>query len=90
VLMVTPRDLNKLLLNVAPVRPVSIWGPPGVGKSALVEQFARSVGLDCVSLLESQLAPEDLMGVPRIEDSRSVSCPPEGSVVVGAGNHAQD
>jgi MoxR-like ATPase len=129
---ITPRELTKLLLNVALVRPVFIWGPPGIGKSALVEQFARDVGLDCVSLLGSQLAPEDLIGVPRIEGNRSVFCPPriiardepyllfvdelnacsfevqkafyslindrrlgeyslpEGSVVVGAGNRAQD
>jgi len=65
---VTPKELSKLLLNVALTRPVFIWGPPGIGKSALVEQFARDVGLDCVSLLGSQLAPEDLIGVPRIED----------------------
>lgn len=113
-------------------RTVFIWGAPGIGKSALVEQFARDVGLECVSLLGSQLAPEDLIGVPRIEDNRSVFCPPRmiardepyllfvdelnacsfevqkafyslindrrlgeyvlpaGSVVVGAGNRAQD
>jgi hypothetical protein len=129
---VTPKQLSKLLLNVALTRPVFIWGPPGIGKSALVEQFACDVALDCVSLLGSQLAPEDLIGVPRIEGNRSVFCPPRmiareepyllfvdelnacsfevqkafyslindrrlgeyrlpcGSVVVGAGNRAQD
>jgi MoxR-like ATPase len=30
---VTLRELNDLLLNLAPVRPVFIWGPPGIGKS---------------------------------------------------------
>src|SRR5258708_29657685 len=73
---VTPKELSKLLLNVALTRPVFVWGPPGIGKSALGEQFAGDVGLDCVSLLGSQLAPEDLIGVPRIEDNRSVFCPP--------------
>jgi len=130
--VITPTALTKLLLNVAPVRPIFIWGQPGIGKSALVEQFAHDVGIDCVSLLGSQLAPEDLIGVPRIEDGRSVFCPPRmiarddayllfvdelnacsfevqkafyslindrrlgeyelpaGSIVVGAGNRAQD
>jgi len=129
---VTPPRLFKLLLNVALTRPVFVWGPPGIGKSALVERFAQEVGLECVSLLGSQLAPEDLIGVPRIEDGKSVFCPPRvvardepyllfidelnacsfevqkafyslindrrlgeyrlpvGSVVVGAGNRAQD
>jgi hypothetical protein len=124
--------LSEFLLNVAPVRPVFIWGPPGIGKSALVEQFARSVGMPCVSMLGSQLAPEDIIGVPKIEDGVSLFCPPAqiartepyclfldelnacshevqkafyslindrrigefqlpgGSVVVGAGNRAQD
>lgn len=130
--VITPKQLSKLLLNVAMTRPVFIWGPPGIGKSALVEQFAHDVGLECVSLLGSQLAPEDLIGVPRIEGNRSVFCPPRmiareepyllfvdelnacsfevqkafyslindrrlgeytlpsGSIVVGAGNRAQD
>lgn len=73
---VTPSELAKLLLNVAPRRTVFIWGAPGIGKSALVEQFADSVGMPCVSLLGSQLAPEDLIGVPRIVEDRSVFCPP--------------
>ncbi len=127
-----PSELTEFLLNVAPVRPVFIWGAPGIGKSALVEAFAGSVGMSCVSLLGSQLAPEDIIGVPRIEDGISRFCPPaqiarrepyclfldelnacsqevqkafyslindrrigefelpEGSIVVGAGNRAQD
>ena len=73
----TPAQLPDVLLNVAVVRPVFLWGAPGIGKSSLVRQFARSLGLDCVSLLGTQLAPEDLMGVPRIVDGRSQFCPPE-------------
>ena len=129
---VTPKTLFELLLNITPVRPVFIWGPPGIGKSSIVEQFAREVGLECVSLLGSQLAPEDLIGVPQIVDGKSRFCPPvsiardepyclfldelnacshevqkafysliherrigeyrlpQGSIVIGAGNRAQD
>lgn len=128
----TQKQLCDVLLNVAVVRPVFIWGQPGIGKSALVQQFAAQVGLPCVSLLGSQLAPEDLIGVPQIIDGTSRFCPPrmiaraepyclfldelnacshevqkafysliherrigeymlpQGSVVVGAGNRAQD
>ena len=63
---VTQNDLLEILINIAPVRPVFIWGAPGIGKSALVEQFAREVEMPCVSLLGSQLAPEDIIGIPQI------------------------
>jgi MoxR-like ATPase len=74
---VTPAALPEVLLSVAVVRPVFLWGAPGVGKSSMVRQFAASLGLDCVSLLGTQLAPEDLIGVPQIVDGRSRFCPPE-------------
>jgi MoxR-like ATPase len=72
----TPSALTPYLLNVATVLPVFIWGPPGIGKSALVRDFAESVGLPCVSLLGSQLAPEDIIGVPQIIGGKSRFCPP--------------
>ncbi len=129
---VTQNDLLEILLNIAPVRPVFIWGAPGIGKSALVEQFAEEVGLPCVSLLGSQLAPEDIIGIPKISGNTSEFLPPkmiartepyvlfldelnacsqevqkafyslihekrigeyylpEGSIIIGAGNRAQD
>ena len=129
---VTQDDLLEILLNVAPSRPVFIWGAPGIGKSALVEQFADEMGVPCVSLLGSQLAPEDIIGIPQIKGDTSEFLPPkmiarkepyvlfldelnacsqevqkafysliherrigeyhlpEGSIVVGAGNRAQD
>jgi hypothetical protein len=129
---VTQKQLPELLLRIAIRRPVFIWGAPGIGKSSLVSQFAREVGLPCVSLLGSQLAPEDLIGVPQIVDGTSRFCPPRtiarqepyclfldelnacthevqkafysliherrigeyelpsGSIVIGAGNRAQD
>ncbi|HEY3003684.1 MAG TPA: MoxR family ATPase, partial [Kribbellaceae bacterium] len=74
---VTPTQLPEVLLNVAVVRPVFLWGAPGIGKSSLVRQFAESLGLACVSLLGTQLAPEDLIGVPQIVDGVSRFCPPE-------------
>ncbi|MBP3815015.1 MAG: AAA family ATPase [Butyrivibrio sp.] len=129
---VNQEELLDILLNIAPARPVFIWGAPGIGKSALVEEFAIEVGLDCVSLLGSQLAPEDIIGIPQIKGDTSEFLPPkmiarkepyvlfldelnacsqevqkafysliyerrigeyllpEGSIVIGAGNRAQD
>lgn len=73
---VNQKQLMDVLLNIAPVRPIFIWGAPGIGKSAIVEAFAQAVGLECVSLLGSQLAAEDIIGVPQIVEGRSVFCPP--------------
>ncbi|MDP9388071.1 MAG: AAA family ATPase [Actinomycetota bacterium] len=77
---ITPAQLPDVLLHVAVTRPVFIWGQPGIGKSSLVAAFAASLGLECVSLLGTQLAPEDLIGVPQIFDAptgpRSRFCPP--------------
>jgi len=71
------KQLPEFLLQVATVRPVMILGAPGIGKTALVNQFAELVGLPCVSLLGSQLAPEDLIGVPQLlPNGRSRFCPP--------------
>jgi len=74
---IRPSELVEFLVHVASVRPVFIWGPPGIGKSSLVEQFAIETGLDVVTLLGTQLAPEDLIGVPQISEGKSRFCPPE-------------
>ena len=74
--IITPLELADLLLHVAQERPVMILGQPGIGKTAIVEAFAADLGLPCVSLLGSQLAAEDVMGVPRIEGETSIFCPP--------------
>jgi hypothetical protein len=73
---VTPAQLPEVLLHVAVVRPVFLWGAPGIGKSSLVRAFAESLGLECVTMLGTQLAPEDLIGVPQIVDGRSRFAPP--------------
>ncbi len=74
---VTPAQLPEVLLHVAVVRPVFLWGAPGIGKSSLVRQFAGSLGLECVTLLGTQLAPEDLIGVPELAGGKSRFAPPE-------------
>ena len=48
---------------------------PRMGSTS-VREFADAVGLPCVSLLGSQLAPEDIIGVPQIVDGKSRFCPP--------------
>lgn len=51
-------------------RPGFIWGPPGVGKSAIVKQVASSLGLEVVDLRLSLLDNVDLRGFPHMVDKR--------------------
>lgn len=69
-------ELKEFLLNVAPVRPVFVWGPPGIGKSSVIDQFSKELGMECVPLLGSQLAAEDLIGIPQIQGDVSRFVPP--------------
>ncbi len=80
-LSLSPPQLVELLVSLPPDRTPFIWGPPGIGKSALVRDAAQQLELPCVTLLGTQLAPEDLIGVPRIrtdDQGRFVTefCPP--------------
>ncbi|KOR29360.1 ATP-binding protein [Achromatium sp. WMS2] len=80
IIQLTLNQAFEFILHVAVVRPVFLWGAPGIGKTALVMRFAKEVGLECVSLLGSQLAPEDLLGIPRIEGECSKFFPPSNIV----------
>jgi MoxR-like ATPase len=73
---VTLRQAKKLIQCMAAEHSLLLLAPPGVGKSELVYAAAREAGLPCRSLLGTQIAPEDVSGVPRIVGERSVFCPP--------------
>jgi hypothetical protein len=46
--------------------PVLLWGPPGVGKTAFVEQIAHQLGYHLITVLASVRGPEDFLGLPII------------------------
>jgi len=73
---VTLAQAKELIRCLAAEQSVLILSPPGVGKSGVVRQVAAEAGLPCKSLLGTQIAPEDVSGVPRIVGERSVFCPP--------------
>jgi MoxR-like ATPase len=76
------RDLIRCLSHE---QSVLLLSPPGVGKSDVVRQAAAADGLECKSLLGTQIAPEDVSGVPRIIGERSVFCPPRVLLPENAG-----
>lgn len=72
-----PTRLNSVLESLLTQRwPAFIWGPPGVGKSSVVQQIAARKGLPVVDLRASLLDPTDLRGIPSIDNGRAVWCPP--------------
>jgi MoxR-like ATPase len=73
---ITLRQAKKLVQCMAHEQSFLLLAPPGVGKSDMVYQAAREAGLPCRSLLGTQIAPEDVSGIPRIVGERSVFCPP--------------
>src|SRR5262245_40043918 len=73
---VTLSQAKELVRCLADTESVLLLSPPGVGKSAAVEQAAREAGLVVRSLLGTQIAPEDVSGVPKLVNDRAVFCPP--------------
>jgi len=73
---ITLRQAKKLIQCMAHEQSFLLLSAPGMGKSEMVYEAAREAGLPCRSLLGTQIAPEDVSGVPRIVGERSVFCPP--------------
>ena len=58
-----PSELATCLESIYPtLQPVWLWGPPGVGKSSIVRQAARSIGYDFIDIRAALLDPVDLRG----------------------------
>jgi hypothetical protein len=73
---ITLRQAKSLIRCMAHEQSFLLLSAPGVGKSETVYQAAAEAGLPCRSLLGTQIAPEDVSGIPRIVGERSVFCPP--------------
>ena len=86
---VTQDELLEVLLQVAPVRPVFIWGAPGIGKSALVENSQTKSACRACRSSEAARAggyhwhsadPGRDIGIPSAENDRQkrAICPVPG------------
>ncbi|MBW3541171.1 MAG: AAA family ATPase [Planctomycetes bacterium] len=73
---ITLSQAKELIKCLAHQQSLLLLSPPGIGKSDIVAAAAAEAGLACRSLLGTQIAPEDVSGVPRIVGERSVFCPP--------------
>ena len=62
---VTSRQAHKSLLKAFKAqRPLFLWGPPGIGKSELVEGITRELNGYMIDLRLGQMEPTDIRGIP--------------------------
>lgn len=62
-------DISQSLeLLITQKQPTFLWGPPGVGKSQVVQQTAKKMNLEIIDIRAILLDPVDLRGIPKIND----------------------
>jgi len=62
---VTPAEArNRIKACFATKRPVFLWGPPGIGKSEIIEGITNELGGICYDVRLSQMEPTDIRGIP--------------------------
>jgi hypothetical protein len=82
---VGPRLEAVLALAYRARRAVLLEGPTGIGKSEIVQEVARSLGVATTVLDLSLLEPPDLVGLPVISDGRTEYAVPRALPRDGAG-----
>ncbi|WP_438948469.1 AAA family ATPase [Streptomyces atratus] len=77
-------QLEALTLAVTANQPVLLWGEPGIGKSAGMEQLAAGLGLPLETVIASVHEPSDFAGLPVVGDDPAVTgvpmAPPDWAV----------
>jgi hypothetical protein len=66
-------------------RPVLLEGPTGIGKSEIIAEVARKLGIATVVLDLSLLEPPDLVGLPVVQGGRTVYATPDRLPQGGSG-----
>ncbi|MFC7648363.1 hypothetical protein ACFQX6_53910 [Streptosporangium lutulentum] len=77
-------QLEALTLAVAADLPVLLWGEPGIGKTAALEQLAVALDLPLTTVIASVHEPSDFSGLPVVGDDPAVQgvpmAPPDWAV----------
>jgi hypothetical protein len=64
-LTITSVQTRKAMLKAFKAkRPVFLWGPPGIGKSEVVQEVADELGGYVIDLRMAQMEPTDIRGIP--------------------------
>lgn len=77
-------QLEALTLAVAADLPVLLWGEPGIGKTAALNQLAEALDLPLTTVIASVHEPSDFSGLPVVGDDPAVQgvpmAPPDWAV----------
>ena len=69
---ITPnRAKTSLLHAMKKKRPVFLWGPPGIGKSEIVQQVGDSIDAHTIDIRLSLWEPTDIKGIPYFDSNSS-------------------
>lgn len=68
--------VSALSLCLAAGEPVVLWGPPGCGKTAVIESLAEAQGMLCETVIASVREPSDFAGLPIVSGAGSVTLAP--------------
>jgi hypothetical protein len=81
-------QLEALALAVTANLPVLLWGEPGIGKSAGLQQLAAGLGVPLETVIASVHEPSDFAGLPIIGDDPATTgvpmAPPDWAVRLAA------
>lgn len=62
---VTAQQARKaILVAFKSKRPIFLWGPPGIGKSDVVQEITNELGGHMIDLRMAQMEPTDIRGIP--------------------------
>ncbi|MGW4668718.1 AAA family ATPase [Streptosporangium sandarakinum] len=80
----TDTQLEALTLAVAADLPVLLWGEPGIGKTAALQQLAEALNLPLTTVIASVHEPSDFSGLPVVGDDPAMQgvpmAPPDWAV----------
>ncbi|MFJ2825374.1 AAA family ATPase [Streptomyces toxytricini] len=84
-------QLEALALAVTANQPVLLWGEPGIGKSAGMQQLADALGTGLETVIASVHEPSDFAGLPIVGDDPATTgvpmAPPDWAVRLARTGH---
>jgi hypothetical protein len=64
---ITLKQASEVILSAPLEIPVALWGDTGVGKTEVIEQIGRQLGIPTMTAIAQITTPVDWMGLPHIE-----------------------